>query len=67
MNARDTSSDTTPQHGAEAAPDCEAIVVERDDAPDELTVFPTDADESELVTTWMTARKPSFVALGEMR
>lgn len=37
------------------------------DAPDELTLYPADADGFELTVTWVTAREGSFVTLAEMR
>ncbi len=33
----------------------------------ECTLYPTDADEKTLVTTWLTARGDDFVRLDEMR
>jgi hypothetical protein len=44
-----------------------ASVVPYDDAPDECTIFPVDAAEADLVTTWISAAEGSFVALDEMR
>lgn len=49
--------------GAEYA----AIVVPADDAPAECTIFPVDAEDEELVTTWISAEDGSFVALEDMR
>jgi hypothetical protein len=44
-----------------------STVVHYEDAPDECTLYPRDATEAELVTTWLTAREGSFVALEDMR
>jgi hypothetical protein len=44
-----------------------AIVVPADDSPPECTIFPLDATEDELLTTWVSAEEGSFVALDEMR
>lgn len=44
-----------------------SVVVPADGHPDECTIFPVDASEAELVTTWISAEAGSFVALAEMR
>jgi hypothetical protein len=44
-----------------------SIVVPTDDQPAECTIFPVDASEDELVTTWISAEDGSFVALDDMR
>lgn len=44
-----------------------SIVVPTDDQPAECTIFPVDATEDELVTTWISAEDGSFVALCDMR
>jgi len=71
-----TPSDATGEAETEAfalpvdvAPDPEvrAELESRADGPDELTLFPADAEEFELMTTWLTAREGSYVALSEMR
>ena len=36
------------------------------DAPDECTIYPTNATEEELVTTWISAQEGSYVSLAEM-
>jgi len=38
-----------------------------DDAPDECTIFPEDADADELPTTWVSAEAGSYVSLEAMR
>jgi hypothetical protein len=43
------------------------VVVSYDDAPDECTVFPVGVDETEIVTTWISAAEGSFVSLVTMR
>jgi hypothetical protein len=45
----------------------DAVVVSYDDAPDECTVFPVGVDETEIVTTWISAAEGSFVSLVTMR
>lgn len=42
------------------------VVVPYDDAPDELTIYPTDATDEELLTTWVSAQEDSYVDLSEM-
>jgi Trk K+ transport system NAD-binding subunit len=44
-----------------------AVVAETADGDEECTLFPADADEAELPTTWLSADSGSFVALSEMR
>lgn len=48
-------------------PEYEATVVSYDDEPDECTIYPTDATEEELVTTWISAKSGSYVSLEDMR
>lgn len=48
-------------------PDLEATVVHHDDGHAECTIYPVDADETELVTTWITADEGAFVSLEAMR
>lgn len=48
-------------------PDVRAKLEECEDGPDELTMYPADIGEYDLVTTWITAREGSFVALSAMR
>ncbi|MCU4740660.1 hypothetical protein OB955_08070 [Halobacteria archaeon AArc-m2/3/4] len=48
-------------------PPLEHVTVENDDAPDECALFPCEATESELHTTWITAQEGSFVDLESMR
>jgi hypothetical protein len=38
-----------------------------DDAPDECTIYPEDADADELPTTWVSAESGSYVSLEAMR
>jgi hypothetical protein len=38
-----------------------------DDQPDTCTIHPADADDWEVLTTWMSADDGSFVPLVEMR
>lgn len=43
-----------------------AAIVHYDDASDECTIYPTDVEEWELVTTWISAQEGSYVSLAEM-
>lgn len=45
----------------------EHVTVENDDAPDECAIFPRDADEDVLMTTWISAHDDSFVDCESMR
>jgi hypothetical protein len=56
-----TSGDERPADALVAA------VVSYDDAPDECTIYPADADDDDLVTRWITAQAGSFVPLAETR
>jgi hypothetical protein len=42
-------------------------VTEREDAPDECTIWPHNASGSALLAEWVTAEEGSFVSLEEMR
>jgi hypothetical protein len=44
-----------------------AVVAETADGTEECTLFPADADQAELPTTWLSAEQGSFVTLSEMR
>lgn len=44
-----------------------ACHVEFYEGGDECTVFPADADDEALITTWMTADEGSFVPLDDLR
>jgi hypothetical protein len=44
-----------------------AILVPYDDDPDELTIFPINAEDDDLLTTWVSAYEGSYVSLEEMR
>ena len=45
----------------------DVVTVENDEAPDECAIFPRNADEDELMTTWISAHEESFVSLESMR
>ncbi|UPV75367.1 hypothetical protein M0R89_04695 [Halorussus limi] len=51
----------------ESPADLRAVVEERDDGPDECTIYPPAADDEALVTEWITAEAGSYVALREIR
>lgn len=44
-----------------------SAVIDEDEGVIECTLYPTDADEETLVTTWLTARDDAFVQLDDMR
>lgn len=67
MSAHSPPSDATPPHDPEAPAALEAILTTHETAPDELTFYPADATEQELVTAWLTAHEGSFVPLEEMQ
>ena len=48
-------------------PAIEHITVENDDEPNECALFPQDASENELLTTWITAQEGSYVDLESTR
>ena len=43
-----------------------AVVGEGERGPTECAIFPVDADEEELTTTWISAAEGSVVSLDEM-
>ncbi|ARS89527.1 DUF7511 domain-containing protein [Natrarchaeobaculum aegyptiacum] len=45
----------------------DVVTVENDDAPDECAIFPRNASEEQLMTTWISAHEDSFVGLDSMR
>lgn len=51
----------------DAAPNVVAAVETRENGPDECTLFPCDAEDVDLMTTWITAQEDSFVDLESMR
>lgn len=64
------SSDGTGERGSDERPDSDGFraVVERyQNAANQCTIFPADADEDERTTAWITAKSPSFVDLREYR
>jgi hypothetical protein len=44
-----------------------AVVEEYDDASDECTIYPMDASLDERVTLWISAQRPGFVDLEDVR
>ena len=57
----------TPAPTDESSAELDHVTVENDDAPDECAIFPREASEAELMTTWITACEDSFVSLDSMR
>ncbi|MUV88615.1 hypothetical protein GJ629_00845 [Halapricum sp. CBA1109] len=45
----------------------DAAVVEYEDAPDECTIYATDADADCRTTTWLSAQEGSYCAARAMR
>lgn len=58
---------TTDELPSSSSPLLEHITVENDDAPDECAIFPCEATENELLTTWVTAQEGSYVDLESIR
>ncbi|MFC6717154.1 hypothetical protein ACFQGT_06340 [Natrialbaceae archaeon GCM10025810] len=48
-------------------PGFEHVVVENDDEPDECAIFPREATEVELMTTWISASGDAFTDLASVR
>ena len=65
----DTQTDRTAvdELPSSSSPLLEHITVENDDAPDECAIFPCEATENELLTTWVTAQEGSYVDLESIR
>ena len=61
------NGDTRPPLPDEPSIDLDHVTVEHDDAPDECAIFPREATEEQLMTTWITAHDDAFVALESMR
>lgn len=59
----DLEPGTTSDHAAPRL-DCR---IETGDGHEECTLFPADASEADLFTTWITAADDAFVSLAEMR
>ncbi|MDG5778385.1 hypothetical protein VB773_04030 [Haloarculaceae archaeon H-GB2-1] len=62
-------SDAPPLHSSFSTVSYEvtAAVVRPEDGPAECTLFPADATDEEVVTTWITAQEGSFVDVESMR
>ena len=59
--------DMETPHANQSKIDCEFTLVDTDDAPAELAIYPRE-ESSGLLTEWITATgEESFVNLGEMR
>ena len=54
-------------YAATASETLVSTVVEYDDESDECTIYPLRADDEERVTTWVSAKRDSYVSLEEMR
>ncbi len=62
-----TDADFHPPDTEAPITDLEHVTVENDDAPDECAIFPRDATEDVLTTTWISAHEDSFVDLESIR
>lgn len=68
MRENDDTQDVEPVASPDVeAPAYEAVIVAYPDETDECTIFPSDADEIDLLTMWISAEEGSFVDLAEMR
>ncbi|MDS0294061.1 DUF7511 domain-containing protein [Halogeometricum luteum] len=61
------TDDADAPHAATASETLVSTVVEYDDESDECTIYPLHADDEERVTTWVSAKRESYVSLDEMR
>ncbi len=61
----DTRPDRTDAD--DPAAEFDHVTIDCDSAPDECAIFPREATEEELLTTWVTAQGDSFVDLESMR
>lgn len=57
--------DLEPAPDTEYVDACESVLIENDDAPDELGIFPPGGDESN--TVWVAASGESFISLEDAR
>ena len=62
-----SNADVTPPVPDELPIELDHVTVENEDAPNECAIFPRDASEERLMTTWISAHDDSFVALESMR
>lgn len=51
----------------EPAPPLDHVIIRNADAPDECAIFPVEATEAELDTTWIVAQEGSFTDCESMR
>lgn len=62
-----SDADVHPPDSEEPSAELDHVTVENDDAPNECAIFPREASEAELMTTWITAHDDAFVAVESMR
>lgn len=65
MSPSETRRDDPEVESADG--DFRAIVERYQNAANQCTIFPADADRTEQMTTWITAKSPSYVDLREHR
>jgi len=61
-----TNADTTLPDSTEPTFELDHIVVENDDGPNECAIFPPEAEETELLTAWISAHEGAYVDLESM-
>ena len=61
-----TDADTSYTDSTEPTFELDHVVVENDGAPDECAIFPLEANETELLTAWISAHEGAFVDLESM-
>lgn len=62
-----STTDSAPGPEDSTPPPLEVRLAIHEDAPDECTLAPTDAEGIELMSRWISAKADSFVALEDMR
>lgn len=61
------SDDARDGEPAETDPGLVAHVESYEGAPDECTIYPAGLEDAALVTSWISAKEESYVALSAMR
>lgn len=67
MSRGSTHGDLEPGSTSDDAASRLDCRIEAQDGREECTLFPADADEADVLTTWITAADDAFVSLEEMR
>lgn len=61
MSTNGSEGDAVPDEAG--ASGYRAVVERYRDEPNQCTIFPAESDESERLTTWISAREPTYVDL----